>query len=169
LQEDIREKLKERIKNEQEQKVRLALLDAVIAKSQVKVPQRLVAELLEEERKLLQRSGRQLSEEDVATLKEALEQRLKRDRVLQAIKQKENIRLSDEQFEEFLKQEAERRGTNPVKFKALLEREGQLDRLRQDRENQQVLDLLVEKAHIIERSSSPKSKSKQVKPEDEED
>ncbi len=165
LREDIREKLKERHKQGYEQRLRLAVLDALVERGQVKVPARLVEELLEEERKILQQSGRALSEDESKKLREAIEQRLKRDRVLQAIKQKEKIAVTDEQLEEVIKQEAERRGTNPVKYKALLEREGQRERLRGDRENQQVLDLLLGKVQIIEKPST-ESKPKRGKGEE---
>ena len=171
MKEDIREKLKESHKQEHERELRVAVLDALVERSGVKVPARLVDDLLEEERKVFEKGGRELSEEERLKLREVIEQRLKRDRVLQAIKQKENIHVSDEELEQFIKQEAERRGTNLVKFKALLEREGQLERLRQDRENKQVLDLLVEKANISGKLST-KSKQKRGKahePESEED
>lgn len=171
LREDIRKKLQERHKQEYEQRLRLAVLDTLVERGQVKVPARLVEQLLEEERKILQQSGRELSEDESKKLREAIEQRLKRDRVLQAIKQKEKIAVTDEQLEEVIKQEAERRGTNPVKYKALLEREGQLERLRADRENQQALDLLLGKVQLSEGSateSKPK-RNKGEEPQEEDD
>ncbi|OGF52866.1 MAG: trigger factor [Candidatus Fraserbacteria bacterium RBG_16_55_9] len=173
MEEDIREKLKERHKQDHEQELRIALLDAVVERSQVKVPARLVDDLLKEEREVFRKGGRELSEEESAKLREVIEQRLKRDRVLQAIKKKEKIEISDKQLEELIQQEAERRGTNLVKFKALLEREGRLEGLRQDRENQQALDFLVEKAEVIERSpNKPKQargKARDPQPEEQED
>ncbi len=149
LREDIREKLKEHVAREQERRVRLAALDAIVERSKVAVPARLVEQLLQEERAYLGSRGHEPSESELAQVREAIVRRLKRERVLQAIKQKENISLTDEEFESFLKEEAERRGTNPVRLKAILEREGQLERVRQEQENQRVLSLLMEKIQII--------------------
>jgi len=164
LKAQLREKLKDRHKQNSEQKLRIAVLDAVVSRSSVQVPSGLVADLVEVEQSALRQSGRELSEEERAKLREVVEQRLRRDRVLQALRQKENLAIDDSEFEEFLKQEAERRGTNLVKFKALLEREGQLERLREERENQKVLEFLLERVKVKEKTAT-KSKAKRGKAE----
>lgn len=148
LREDLKRRLEESLEQEYEQKLRWAVLDALVAKSKVKVPPRLVEQLLEQEKEYLKRSGQEPKEEVLTKLKEVIERRLKRERVLQALKQKENITLSEEEFEEFIKRESARRGTDPLRLKALLEREGHLERVRQDQEDQKVLDLLMKRAHF---------------------
>jgi trigger factor len=165
LQADLREKLKDRHKQGHEQRLRMAVLDAVVERSNVRVPAGLVEDLVETEQSALRQSGRELSEEERAKLKGIVEQRLRRDRVLQALKQKENLALADSEFEEFLKQEAERRGTNLVKFKALLEREGRWEQLREERENQKILEFLVGRVQVKEKTAA-KSKAKREKAEE---
>ncbi len=148
LRADVRQRLEERFQEEHEGALRLAALDALIERSRVVVPDKLIDEIVEGERAYLQQQGRDLPEEEIGELREAVRKRLQRDRVLRAFKQKEQITLSDGEFEEFLKQEAERQGMNPVKFKALLEREGQLERLRRRREDEKALDALLQRVRV---------------------
>ncbi|MFQ6048550.1 MAG: hypothetical protein ACE5K7_04225, partial [Phycisphaerae bacterium] len=65
----------------------------------------------------------------------------KRELVLNAIKRREGLELSDEEFEELLAEEAERRGLNPHKFKGILEREGRLKEFRHGLENERALNV----------------------------
>jgi trigger factor len=148
LRTDVRQRLEERLREEHEGALRLAALDALIERSRVVVPDKLIDEIVAGERAYLQQQGRDLPEEEIGELREAVRKRLQRDRVLRAFKQKEQITLSDREFEEFLKQEAERQGMNPVKFKALLEREGQLERLRRRREDEKALSALLQHVRI---------------------
>jgi FKBP-type peptidyl-prolyl cis-trans isomerase (trigger factor) len=121
-----------------------------------------VEELLAQEKAYLKEQGQEPSEEELAQLRKAIELRLRRDRALQALKEREGLALSDEEFEAFLEEEAERQGMNLVKFKALLEREDQLERLRRDRENQRALDHLIEKVKIGTKSGGGKRKNKKA-------
>lgn len=150
LGEEVRNELEERAEREHEQALRTAALDAVVARSQVGVPSGFAEDVLQQEEKRLEESGQRLSDERRAELREEIESRLKRDRVVQAMKEREGISLSDEEFETFLEEEAQRREMNPVKFRALLDREGQLERVRRERENRRALDLLVEQVSFVE-------------------
>jgi len=148
FREDLRRRLEERSEQEHEEALRLAALDALIERSRVVVPPGLVEQLFEREVNHLKEGGHEPSKEEQSELKEALKRRLRRERVLQTLKESEGLKLSDEEFEEYLKEEAERREINPVKFKALLEREGQLEILRRERERQKVLDFLIKNVKI---------------------
>jgi len=151
LREEIQRKLEERFSHDYEEELRWAVLDALITRSRVVIPPGLVERLLAREVEYLKERGHEPKDDEQAKLKAAIEQRLRRDRVIQALKEREGIRLSDEEFEDYLKEEAQRRQINPIKFKALLEREGRLEQLRREREDRRVLDFLTERAKIIER------------------
>jgi trigger factor len=150
LKDEILRKLKERFEHDYEHALRMRVLDAVVEQSRVRVPKKLVEDLLEAEVEYIKRGGHEPSEEELTQLREAIERSLKRERLLQAIKEKEGLSLSDEEFEEHLQGEAKRSGVPLVKFKALLEREGQLERMRREHEDQRALELLLEKARIIQ-------------------
>ncbi len=161
LRADVQRRLEERFQEEHTDALRLAALDALIERSRVIVPDKLIDEIVEQERAYLQQQGRDLPEEEVGRLRETIRKRLQRDRVLRAFKQKEQIALSDEEFEAFLKEEAERQGMNPVKFKALLEREGQLERLRRRREDEKALDALLQRVRIRSQGEQPQAKAEE--------
>jgi trigger factor len=165
LREEIRRRLKERSERDYEGELRMAALDALVEHSKVTVPAGLVEELLAQEKTYLEEQGEEPSEEGLAQLGKAIELRLRRDRALQALKEQEGLALSDEEFEAFLEEEAERQGMNLVKFKALLEREGQLERLRRDRENQRALDHLIEKVKIRAKSGGKRKKKSESEEE----
>lgn len=161
LREEIRKELEERAERDRKRALRTAVLDALVEKSRVLVPEALVKRIAEAERSFLQQRGHEVSAEEFASLQESVRQRIARDRVLEAVKEKENLALSDEEFETFLKEEAERRNLNPVKFKALLEREGELERLRDQKEEERVLEFLLDRVRVRkpQRSGSPSNSS----------
>lgn len=160
LREEIRRRLEERSEHDYERELRTAALDALVERSKVTVPAGLVEALLAQEQAYLKERGQEPSEEELTQLKKAIELRLRRDRALQALKEREGLALGDEEFEAFLEAEAERQGMNLVKFKALLEREGQLERLRRDRENERILDRLIEKVKIHAKSGGKRIDAK---------
>ncbi|HIC96592.1 TPA: hypothetical protein EYP12_08230, partial [Candidatus Bipolaricaulota bacterium] len=97
-----------------------------------------------------------MPEEETLTLAEERRRReraLKRELVLQAIKRREGLELSDEEFGEALAEEAERRGLPPAKLKGLLEREGRLGEFRRNLENERALEFIYKHARIKVRSS----------------
>ena len=148
LRTEIRSNLEERSENDYEQAVKLAVLDKLVEESAVQIPSGIIDELMAQDLEMLERSGRTLSDEEKESMRESLEQRLKRDRTLEAVRERENLTYSDEEFEAFIEEEATKRDQNVVKFKALLERERQLERIRRDQETQVVLSHLMEKATV---------------------
>ena len=161
LREEIQKELQERAERDHQRALHTAVLDALVKKSRVLVPEGLVEKIAEAERSFLQQQGHEASDEEFTSLKESVRQRIARDRVLQAVKEKENLALSDEEFEAFLKEEAERQEMPFVKFKALLEREGDLERLRDQKEEERVLEFLLERVKVRKpKRSDSKSKKK---------
>jgi len=156
LLDDIQSQLQERLDQEHRQKMRYKVLDAIIAAADVPVPPRLKDEVIEHELDALARSGRvgALSDDDRSAYAEGAEERLKREVALESLKrQNESFKLSDEAFDKILEEAAEAQNMNPVKFKALLERENSLQRFRSQKEDERLLDYLFEQVDI----KTPKS------------
>lgn len=148
LHDGVKADLEKSAEEEREQKLKAKLLDMILERNPVPVPPRMVDELVIRDAEALKRRGIDLSDEQIAEHKRRVERQVKRDLILDAIKKKENIKLSDEEFSELLKQEAEKQGMNELKFKALLEQQGRLNSLREELENQCVLDLIFKSAVI---------------------
>ncbi|HEY5596189.1 MAG TPA: trigger factor [Candidatus Bipolaricaulota bacterium] len=157
---EIRSQLQERLDHERAQRTRYKVLDAVIAATQVPVPPRLKEEVIHHELDQLERSGRvgALDEADRASYAEGAEQRLQREVALESFKRQHiELKLTDEAFESLLEAEAKARSLNPVKFKALLEREKSLHRFRGQKEDERVLDYLM--SHVQLTQPKPAAKA----------
>jgi trigger factor len=147
--EKIRAELAERLARQHKRDLRMALLDKIVGQTTVEIPPRMLDEVVASELEYLRRSGYpEPNAEEVKKLKENTEKRLKREMVVAAIKKQENLQLSDADFEALLKSEADERQMNPIKLKAILEREGRLQSYRADHEDEKVVDFLMEKAKI---------------------
>jgi trigger factor len=154
LRAKIRHDLEESRARRRERALKLKILDAIVARTPIELPARFVESLVAQElERLAERGLPEPSAEDVAKLRSALEQRLKRELVMEAIKKQEGLALSDSEFEKLLEEEARQRDMNPIKLRALLEREGQLQGFRDDLENERVLQFLYERARIIPKES----------------
>ncbi len=164
---DLRDDARTRLAQAQERAIERefdeGVLDAVVAESQVEVPERLVHarahEILEDTLGALARQGisreayLQIAGKDLETLAHEAEpdaeKALKREAVLAAVVQAEGIEPSDEELRESLAPAAERAGED---VDQLIERLGQSDRLERLREevaNRQALELLVKEAKPI--------------------
>jgi len=140
LEERVKEELHERFSREYERRMKLKILDELIDRTPITIPERLIEQLGED------LEG--LGEEELAEERRRRVRGLKRELVLEAIRRREGLELSDEEFEEELRAEAERRGINPHKLKGLLEREGRLKEFRRQLENERALDLLYANAKV---------------------
>lgn len=151
LRTEIRRELEESRARRRERELKLKILDAIVAQTALELPARFVEHLVTQELEHWQERGLpEPSAEDVKTLKATIEQRVKRELVLEAIKKQEGLALSDADFEQLLAEEAKKREMKPIKFRALLEREGQLARFRAEHEDERVLQFLYEHAKIME-------------------
>ena len=150
LRAKIRHELEESRARRRERTLKLKILDTIIAQTPIELPPRFIEGLVAQELERWQRQGLpEPSAEDVKRLREALEQRVKRELVLDAIKHREGLALSDADFEKLLEEEAQKREIKPIKFRAMLEREGQLQSFRSDAEDERVLQFLYEHAKIL--------------------
>lgn len=150
LRAKIRQELEESRARRRERDLKLKILDTIVAQTAIELPERFVEHLVAQELERLHQQGLpEPSAQDVKKLKESIERRVKRELVLEAIKKQENLALSDADFEKLLEEEAKRREMNPIKLRALLEREGQLQSFRAELEDERVLHFLYENAKII--------------------
>jgi len=149
MHEKIRAQLVERIERQRQRELRLTLLDKIVAQTSIEIPPRMLDEVVGQELEILRRSGYpEATAEEVKKLKESTEKRLKREMVLNNIKKREKLELSDPDFEALIKSEAEKREMNPIKFKAILERERQLQSYRAEHEDERVLQFLLDNAKL---------------------
>jgi trigger factor len=163
LRADIAERLRTLDERAVEREFEDAVLQAAVAEAEVEVPDKLVHarahELLEDTWSMLARQGiskesyLRFSGRDEETLAHEAEPEaaaaLKREAVLAAIVDAENIEPSDDQVREALEPTAERQGTTVEKLFEQLESSGRLDRLRRELANRQAIERLVAEAAPI--------------------
>lgn len=150
LRTKIRQELAESRARQRERELKLKILDKIVEQTPMELPARFVDNLMAQELELLHKRGLpEPTADDVKKLKESIAQRVRRELVLEAIKRKEGLTLSEADFEQLLEEEAKKREMKPIKLRALLEREGQLVSYRSEREDERVLQFLYEQAKIV--------------------
>lgn len=149
LEARVRADLEERKAREYARQMKLRVLDELVDRTPLAVPERLVEASLKEDLAALEERGLPPpSEEAVAEERRRRVRALKRELVLQAVKRRERLELSDEEFEAALAEEAARQGLSPQKLKGLLEREGRLEEFRRNLEEERALEFLYKHAKI---------------------
>ncbi len=163
LREDIAERLQEADSQSVEREFERAVLDAAVAEADIEVPQQLVHarahELLEQTFSALARQGisreayERISGKDAEALAHEAEPEaeaiLKREAVLAAVVQAENIEPSDEELLEAIRPIAERDGRKPQKVLEQLRERGRLGPLQEEVASRKALELLVSEATPI--------------------
>ena len=163
LREDVATRLKEVDERAIEREFEEAVLDAAVDEAQVDVPEQLVHarahELLDQTMSSLARRGiskeayLRIAGKDEETLAHDAEPEaanaLRREAVLAAIVEAEQIEPSDDEIREALAATAERTGTKVDKLFEQLRSNGRLDHFREDIATQQALELLVREAKPI--------------------
>lgn len=160
LREDIATRMREADERKVEAEFREAALDKVVEGAEVEIPDSLVEararELFEQMLHSLSHRGitkdaylriAQKSEEEI--LDEArpdAEQALRREAVLAAVIEAEDIRPSDGDILDALQESAIQQGTKPEKLRKRLEQQGRLDELIEDLAQRQAVELLAERA-----------------------
>jgi trigger factor len=163
LREDVRTRLKEVDERAIEREFEEAVLDAAVDDAHVDVPEQLIHarahELLDQTMSSLARRGiskeayLRIAGKDEETLAHDAEpeaaKALRREAVLAAIVEAEQIEPSDDEIREALAPTAERTGTKVDKLFEQLRSNGRLDHFREDIATQQALELLVREAKPI--------------------
>jgi trigger factor len=157
LREDIAARLMETDQRAIEREYEQAVLDAAVAEAAIDVPSKLVHarahELLEQTMSALARQGisketyLQISGKDEETLAHEAEPEaeaaLKRDAVLAAVVEAEQIVPTEEELLEAIAPVAERDGAKPEKLLERLRKRGRLDTLREDVAARKAIEFLV--------------------------
>jgi trigger factor len=163
LREDVGNRQRENDERAIEREFEEAVLEAAVNEAQVELPDQLVHarahELLEQTLSSLTRQGisketyLQIAAKDEETLAHDAEpdaaSALRREAVLAAIVEAEQIVPTDEEVQEALEPVAERGGTTAAKLLEDLRSSGRLDGIREDVANRQAVDLLVREAKPI--------------------
>jgi trigger factor len=163
LREDIRQRLEKLDARTLDREFEDAVIEAAVGEAEVEVPDKLIHarahELLEDTFAMLARQGiskeayLRLSGRDEETLAHEAEPEaaaaLKREAVLAAIVEAENIEPTDDQVREALEPTAERQGTTVEKLFEQLRSNGRLDRIRREVATRQAIELLVAEAKPI--------------------
>lgn len=178
LKEDLRARLSEQEQQKIEAEFREAVLDAAVANATAEVPEALVEaraqELWEQTLRSMQRRGLskeaylQISgkseEEILAEAKPDAEQALRREAVLAAVVEAEQVEPTDAELTEALAHTAEHEGTTPEQLFERVQKAGNVDALRDDVATRKALDLLVEQAKPVAPGAEPKPKAAATKP-----
>ncbi len=163
LREDIGSRLKEADERAIEREFEGAAVDAAVAEAEVDVPEQLIHarahELLDQMMSALTRQGisrdayLRITGKDEETLAHDAEPEaaaaLRREAVLAAIVEAEQIEPSDERLLQDLGPVAERGSTTPEKLLETLRKDGRLERLREDVASRMAIELLVGEAKPI--------------------
>jgi trigger factor len=163
LREDIAKRLSEADVHAIEHEFENAVVDAAVGEAQLDIPEKLVHarahELLEETFSSLARRGiskemyLRIAGKDEETLaheaEPEAEKALRREAVLSAIIEAEQIEPSDEDIRRALEPTAEREGEDPQQLVERLREAGRLDRMREEVAARQAVELLVREAKPI--------------------
>jgi trigger factor len=163
LRDDIAERIREAEERRTQAEFREAVLDAVVERSKVEVPDSLVeARARELWDQMIHQLGHQgiskdaylqiagKSEEEIlAEAKPDAEKALRREAVLAAFIKAEGIEPSDGDILDALQPVAAQQGVKPEKLRKRLEKQGRLDDLIEDLAQRQALDRLVEMAKPV--------------------
>src|SRR6478735_3370978 len=163
LREDIASKLREADEDRLEAEFREAVLDAVVADAKIDVPETLVDARARElwdrmihslahqgitRESYLQIAGKD-EDEIIAEARPDAEQALRREAVIAAVVEAEDITPSDGDILDALQASAAREGTTPEKLRERLEKAGRLDELKEDLAQRQAVDLPAENARAL--------------------
>jgi trigger factor len=163
LREDIAGRLRHADEHAIEREFEEAVLEAATNEAEVELPEKLIHarahELLEQTFSALARQGvskdtyLKIAGKDEETLAHEAEPdaaaALRREAVLAAVVDAEDIEPSDEELVEALRPAAERDGSDPAELVDQLRKAGRLDSLREDVASRQAVELLVREAKPI--------------------
>lgn len=181
--EELRQNIRSRMTKAREAAVenlfREAVLDKATEVAEVEIPPVMIESRAEEIKKefamALKDSGftiEQYAQQVGITLQELdgnfrqeAERQVKQDLTLEAIAENENLEVSDEEVEQEIKRQAERRGVDPAKLLETTRKSGREGFVRDNLRKRKALDLLAEKAIPILHKHAGPVKGEEEKPE----
>ena len=166
LKADIRVKIEEDRAERHRRLVEGKLVDALIERTDIPLPDRFVEDLTEEELSRMKESlerpdsempfeeylaQREIDEDKLREeIRESVSRRLRRELILRRIAQDAGIEIGDEELERIATEDAESIGEDPIRFIARLKAEDRWDDYRFSKTNERVFDLLLESATVKE-------------------
>jgi len=174
LREDIATRMKETDADRIEGEFREAVLDAVAAEATVEIPPALIDARAKElwdrmihslshqginKELYLQMTGREEAD-IVEEAKPDAEQALRREAVIAAVIEAEDIQATDADILDALTEASARENASPEKLRKQLEQNGRLDELRDDIAQRAAIDFLIEHAETVAPKPAKKAKAK---------
>ncbi|MEW5826563.1 MAG: trigger factor [Candidatus Bipolaricaulota bacterium] len=166
LRDDVRRRLQDARDGQRRHLIEGRLLDLLVEKAAIPLPEPFVLELVEEELERMRQAferppsprpfaevlqERGTSEESIRTdLRASVERRLRRELALRALGNAEGVALDDAALEEIARREAEEGGEDPVRFVAHLKAEDRWEDYRSGKVNEKLLTVLRESAVLRE-------------------
>lgn len=166
LKNDIRARLNQSRSELRRRALEAQLVDTLVTKAAIPLPEVFVTELLDEELEKIKDSladsrssltfedylkRRETTEEDFRKgIRESIELRLRRELILRKLAEAEKIVLDDAELEEAAKRDAEEAGEDPLRFAARLRAEDRWSEYRSSKVNERVLNVLCDHAVVKE-------------------
>jgi len=167
LRDDVRRRMVEARDERHRRAIETLLLDTLVEKTPLPLPEPFVVELVDEEvervRSALERPGSSLSfaryleqrattEEDLRKeIRGSVERRLRRELVLGNVAEAEGVAISDAELEDMAKADAQGAGEDGLRFVARLKAEERWDDYRSAKVTERLLGILRESAIITEK------------------
>jgi trigger factor len=167
LRDDVRRRMVEARDERHRRAIETLLLDTLVEKTPLPLPEPFVVELVDEEvervRSALERPGSSLSfaryleqrattEEDLRKeIRGSVEHRLRRELVLGNVAEAEGVAISDAELEDMAKADAQGAGEDGLRFVARLKAEERWDDYRSAKVTERLLGILRESAIITEK------------------
>ena len=167
LRDDVRRRMVEARDERHRRAIETLLLDTLVEKTSLPLPEPFVVELVDEEvervRSALERPGSSLSfaryleqrattEEDLRKeIRGSVERRLRRELVLGNVAEAEGVAISDAELEDMAKADAQGAGEDGLRFVAHLKAEERWDDYRSAKVTERLLGILRESAIITEK------------------
>jgi len=167
LKADIEERIAKRRKDLHQQWVDAALLEALLDKMEIPLPESFVNDLVEEELERLHKSferpesnrtfadyleQRERTEDELKEeIKESIESRVRRELVLQQLAADLEIMIDDEELGKLAEQDAANYDEDAVRFVARLKAEDRWNEYRLGKMNERIFAMLTETATITEK------------------
>jgi trigger factor len=154
MREMVREQLTEGTKRESDRQLREQLVDKLLELNEIPVlpslEERYVQAMVEDFAR--QQGIEEATDEQREQLTEAwrpmAQRAVKRMLLMDNLRRSHDIKVDDDEFNARLAEMAEKQGTEPDRFRLLMERAGNLDRFRGEIEEDKVFDLIEESAKI---------------------
>jgi len=151
----VREYLQRRLDDLSRQELRVEILNQLLDKNPVSVPERLVERYLDALAEEMRREGEEVNEEVRRESRGRILREIKARWILKAIAEQEGIAVSDEEVEEVVRLRARSEGRSFEELKESYKESGRWERIREDLLEEKVWDFLESKTKIEELPVNP--------------